>query len=198
MLAFALVGVQACTSQPDAEPVTAVVDSPTAPAGTRTPSPRVIGKCCPEADSAIYAIMARYESTPEAERPPELAIQGYRMSSGMTESERLIVRDSAAWTALWPRIVGSHRPMSRVPAVDFANEMLIVVSMGTRNSGGYTIHIDSVTAVGDSLQVAVRERSPGPRCGTTAALTAPVALARVERSDLPVGFSTRATVHDCP
>ena len=69
--------------------------------------------------------------------------------------------------------------------------------MGTRATGGYVIAIDSIDTRGDTLRVLVREQSPGPRCGTTAALSAPVAVARIRRNDLPVRFTTRNVVKDC-
>ena len=142
--------------------------------------------------------MATYEATPERERTPEIALWAYRLTSGMLEQERIVVRDSASWAALWPRIVGTHSPRPRPPAVNFNEEMLLVASMGRRATGGYVIAIDSVEAVRDTLRIVVREQSPGPRCGTTAALSAPVALARVQRTALPVVFTTRTVVRDCP
>jgi hypothetical protein len=142
--------------------------------------------------------MDRYERTAEVERTPEIALWAYRMSSGLTDQERIVVRDSASWAALWPRIVGTHSPKPRVPRVDFTREMLLVASMGRRSSGGYVIAIDSVHTASDSLRVVVREQSPGPRCGTPGVLSSPVALARVQRSTLPVGFTTRTVVRDCP
>jgi hypothetical protein len=120
------------------------------------------------------------------------------MTSGLAGKERIIVRDSASWRSLWPRIVGTHSPVPPVPAVNFTDEMLLVVSTGTRGSGGYVIMIDSVRAVGDTIRVSVREQSPGPRCGTPAVISAPVALARVERTTWPVSFVTREVVRDCP
>jgi hypothetical protein len=187
----ALLVVAGCSAKPEGEVASG---APTVPASAE---PRILGRCCPDTDAELMALMQRYEDTPEAERSPELALWAYRMTSGIPEQERIIVRDSAAWTALWPRIVGTHSPRPKPPAVDFAKEMLLVVSMGTRSSGGYVIAIDSLRVAGDSIRVVVREQSPGPRCGTTAALSAPVALARVERSDLPVSFTTRAVVKDC-
>jgi hypothetical protein len=141
--------------------------------------------------------MARRERTPEAERSPEMAVWAYRMTSGLSEVERIIVRDSASWARLWPRIVGTHSPRPRPPVVNFAEEMLVVASMGTRSSGGYVIAIDSINVASDTVRVFVREQSPGPRCGTTAALSAPVTLARIRRNDLPVTFTTRNVVKDC-
>ena len=180
-----------------AQPEPSVTSGESATATTGKPNPHILGRCCPDTDAELMALMQRYEDTPDAERSPELALWAYRMTSGIPEQERIVVRDSASWAALWPRIVGTHSPRPNPPAVDFTKEMLLVVSMGTRSSGGYVIAIDSMMVAGDSIRVVVREQSPGPRCGTTAALSAPVALARIERSDLPVSFTTREVVKDC-
>lgn len=189
----ALLIVVGCNTQPETG------DSASGPVVPRAglTAPRIVGSCCPDTDAELIALMQRYESTPEGERTPELAVWPYRMTSGLPEQERIVVRDSASWAVLWPRIVGSHSPRPTLPSVDFEHEMLLVVSMGTRSSGGYVIAIDSVTAGVDSLRVFVREQSPSPRCGTTAALSAPVALARLERTELPVSFRTREMVRDC-
>lgn len=188
----------ACGTRPGAD---STQGDSAAAAGAETPragSPSIIASCCPGSDVAIQALIARYESTPEAERPPEVALWPYRLSSGLDEAGQLVVRDSAAWAALWPRMLGTHSPKPRPPAVDFSREMLIVASMGTRPTGGFVVFIESAATVGDSLRVVVREQSPGPRCGTTAALSAPVALARVTRTELPVSFVARRVVRDCP
>ena len=181
-----LIAAAACASRTTVPAVPAV-------AGT----PRLLGACCAATDDAIFALMRQYENTDPSARTAELAILSYRMSSGLSERERIVVRDPDTWTALWPRIVGSHRPMPGPPAVNFSREMLVVASMGTRATGGYTIMIDSVSAGSGRLLVFLREQSPGPRCGVTAALTAPVALGRLDRSDLPVSFVTESVVRDC-
>ena len=182
--------------EPRREPGDAPRDS--AATTPRRPTAGLLGSCCPDTDSGVIALMPRYENTPERERLVELAVFPYRIWSGLTDRERLVVRDSAAWARLWPRIVGSHRPAARVPAVDFSEEMLLVASMGTRATGGFTTMIDSVAVTNDTVRVVVRETSPGPRCGTAGALSTPMALARIQRSELPVAFVTREVVHDCP
>src|SRR3712207_573666 len=98
---LSLVGIAACT--------------PVAPPGGQ--APRVLGVCCPETDAAIISLMREYENTPQSARPPELAVLPYRISSGLREREQLVVLDEASWAALWPRIVGSHRPAPAAPAV---------------------------------------------------------------------------------
>ena len=190
---LALLVIAGCNARPASDATSATQSATT----SSSAAPRVRGACCPESDTALMALMQRYENTPERERPAELAIWPYRMTTGLAERERIVVRDSATWASLWPQLVGSHSPRPVLPAVHFADEMLIVVSMGTRSSGGYIVMIDSIRVTSDTLRVFVREQSPGPRCGTTAALTAPAALARLERSELPVTFATRETVRDC-
>ena len=182
LVALCLVSAGACT------PVT------TSPDG---PAPQLLGACCPETDAETIALLRQYENTAEPARPPELAVVPFRFTSGLTERERIVVRDAQSWASLWTRLVGSHRPAPAPPAVDFSREMLVVASMGTRPSGGYAIYIDGVAAVRGNLVVSTREVSPGRRCGVTAALTAPVALARLERSELPVSFISRSVVRDC-
>lgn len=179
-----------------------------APAGTPDPAesptrstsgvPRILGWCCPMTDSAIMALIARYEATPPADRSPEVAMVGYRHTSGFDTRQRFVVRDSVAWATTWTTLLGSHSPKPPLPSVDFSREMLVVASMGIRSSGGYTVGIDSAFVARDTVFFRVRETSPGPRCGTTAALTSPVGLARVERSELPVGFETASIVSECP
>jgi hypothetical protein len=161
------------------------------------PPVAVRGLCCSDTDTAATTAMRRYEAVAERDRPVELAVWPYRMSSGLSSRERIVVRDSASWVALWPRIVGSHSPVPVAPVVDFRSEMLIVASSGTRATGGHIVVIDSVLTAGDSLRVVVREQAPGPRCGTPAVLSTPASIARVDRSDLPVVFTTREVVRDC-
>ncbi len=158
---------------------------------------RVLGSCCPESDSAIIALHSIWVGIAESERPAELAVSSYSTGSGLTTAERMVVRDSAVWAALWLRIAGSNPRIEQVPKVSFSTEMLLFASTGRKPSGGYRVSNNRVSVVGDTIRVAIVERRPGPDCATAAAITAPVALARVERSELPVSFTTRAVVAYC-
>ena len=163
-------------------------------------APELLGVCCPQTDAEIIALFQQYENTAEAARAAELAVLPYRFHSGLTERERIVVRDQVSWAALWTRIVASHRPPPARPAVDFDDEMLVVVSMGARPTGGYGIYIDglsAVFAVRGNLVVVTREVRPGRNCIVTGAFTEPLALARLERSDLPVSFVNRSVARDC-
>src|SRR5687767_304673 len=53
-------------------------------------SPQVFGACCPDTDAELTALMQRYETTPERERSPELALWPYRMTSGIPDQQRIV------------------------------------------------------------------------------------------------------------
>jgi len=108
-----------------------------------------------------------------------------------------VVRDSQAWSALWAQIVANHSPTPPVPSIDFSREMLIVAAMGTRNTGGYSIKVESVSGSSTELVATVTATSPGRSCMTTQALTAPVDIVRVPRSELPVRFVEQRSVNEC-
>jgi hypothetical protein len=166
------------------------------PAGPTTGGALVFS-CCGQSDSVIMAQMKRFDSTPPAQRPPELALFPYRSNSGITTRERLVVTDQARWAQVWADIVRNHSPTPPVPVVDFDRETIVVAAMGQRSSGGYVITIDSGTVEANTVVLSVTERSPGMTCGTTAALTAPVALARILRARATVRFVEKTAVTDC-
>ena len=85
----------------------------------------LLGVCCPRTDAEVIALFRQYENTPETARPAELAVLPYRFNSGLTERERIVVRDQDSWGALWTRIVAPHRPPPAPLAVDFDDEMLV-------------------------------------------------------------------------
>jgi hypothetical protein len=190
VLGIAVVMSVACRVTPSADS--------TPPTQTITPgSPALIAACCGSDDESIMEQMRRYEATPERERPPELAMLPYRMTSGITRRDRIVIEDGAAWARIWPEIVGSHSPKPPLPFVDFEREAIVVASMGGRASGGYIISFDSARSAGDTLVLVVTERSPGRTCGTTAALSSPVALARVTRVRVPIRFVERTVETNC-
>jgi hypothetical protein len=166
------------------------------PAGPSTGGALVVS-CCGDADSVFNRQMQRYDSTPEARRTPEVAVFPFHSNSGLTARDRVIVTDQAAWSTIWSAIVKNNSPTPMLPAVDFNRETIVVAAMGQRSSGGYGITIDSGGVAGDTVVLTVTEHSPGPTCGATAALTAPIALARILRPRATVKFVEKTAVTNC-
>jgi protease stability complex PrcB-like protein len=116
--------------------------------------------------------------------------------SGFTSPERAVLRDAGAWQAFWSRMNAGLDPAPEAPAIDFAHEMVLAAALGTRPTGGYDVAIEAALD-GASLHARVTETRPGMGCMTTQALTSPVALVRVPRTDAQVAWSDRVQTRDC-
>jgi hypothetical protein len=117
--------------------------------------------------------------------------------SGLSDSVHAVVRDSAAWRALWDRINAPFFPRPVLPAVDFQREMIVVAAMGRQPSGGYDIVIDGATEDSSGIEISVKRTVPGERCLMSAAVTDPVDLARIPASGKPVRFRERELSVPC-
>jgi hypothetical protein len=121
----------------------------------------------------------------------------FAFNSGITSPLNAVVRDPAAWSALWQNIHAPMTPVPPLPAVDFSQEMVVAAGLGNRSTGGYDVLLAHAAEDATGLQIEVIETSPGPGCATSQALTQPVDLARTARRDGPVRFVTTQRVNHC-
>lgn len=83
--------------------------------------------------------------------------------------------------------------------IDFSSTTALFVSMGERNSGGYSIEIESIIRVNNHLYVNVTDKSPGSNCATTAVLTQPYHLVVFDGSVTfsGISFTPNSVVVNC-
>jgi PrcB C-terminal len=98
-----------------------------------------------------------------------------------------VVRGADAWAALRSSF-GDRLPDGLNPST----QMAVVVEIGGRPTGGYSVSILSAAASQGSLVVTYAERAPGRGQFVTEALTNPWVVAILPRSDLPVVFRAAA------
>lgn len=129
------------------------------------------------------------------EQQGEVILQaGY---SGFDTSERIVVRSAEHWAAIWDKAFELQTAVPPSPAIDFSTEMVLVAALGSRPSGGYQIAITDLASGRGGLAVVVTATSPGPRCLTTAAITQPVEIIRVQAASGPVTFQDRSRINQC-
>lgn len=131
--------------------------------------------------------LARFAAQPNA----------YVEYSGVTDSLRVIVRDSLEWRRIWEQINAPFTPQPSPPRVDFQREMVVVAAMGRQPGGGYDIVIEGATEDSAGIEVVVRRTTPGEHCLSSAAVTQPVDLARIPVSSKPVRFRERGQAVTC-
>jgi hypothetical protein len=117
-------------------------------------------------------------------------------TSGFDEPAELAIRDEAALKSAWATLHNGI-PGNAPPAVDFTREIVVLVAMGRRSSGGYTVHVDAVSRSGDGALVRYTATRPGDGCMSTQSLTSPVDVVRMARVSGAVRFERRETVQSC-
>jgi PrcB C-terminal len=117
--------------------------------------------------------------------------------SGLTDSATYAIRTNAEWTALWAKATSGQQPAPPVPVVDFSKNMVLLVAMGTRGTGGYGVTIDHVTDGGAGERIVESTLTHPVNCVVTQALTAPFAAVLAPASTVPVRFVNRSAEHRC-
>ena len=117
--------------------------------------------------------------------------------SQIRQPERLVIRDQVAWVNAWASLWPFGAPIAAPPNVDFDHEMIVLVALGERPTGGYSILVDSAGTTADGVTVWVGTSAPGAHCVTTQAFTQPVDIAKLPRIDAPVRFVGTSKVSDC-
>lgn len=132
----------------------------------------------------ITTFLAACHSEPasNASQPiPALAGHWSGFHGGQNAFTVRALRNVAEWDAFWQQVERNPpRPL------DPAGEMAVVVFLGERRTGGYSVEIVRVRAENQKLVVEYRETTPAPGLMVTQALTSPWAVAIVPRSALPV------------
>ena len=116
--------------------------------------------------------------------PPSFTDVAKGNASNQQDARQVTVRTAAEWTALWKE----HAPTAKMPAVDFAKQMVVGIFLGTKPSDGHQVDIVGVRTQDKDLIVEYVQRQPGR--GTMAAqiLTEPYHLVAVAKHPGPVRF----------
>jgi len=120
--------------------------------------------------------------------------------SNIDEQRLAVIRDNAAFDALW----SEHSPGSPgldgippKPDVDFNIDQLLALFLGERNTGGYSINIESVVELDTQVTINVLEQVPGAGCVVTTALTQPYQFIIMSKIDKPVIFQIQSATFIC-
>ena len=186
----ALIAATACSAGPSP----AARDSAGSSAAGRSPAPSAV-----VVDSSAISRPSRPDtmSTPmPVPAQPSFTRMLTQHTSGFDEPTELVIRDRAALETAWARVFNQVQG-NPAPAVDFSREMVILVALGARRSGGYDIHVDAVAGSGNGAVVRYTATSPGEGCMTTQALTSPVDVVRTPRITGTVRFDRREVVQRC-
>jgi protease stability complex PrcB-like protein len=117
-------------------------------------------------------------------------------NSGYTRLSEFVIRDGDEFTRRW-RGVQQGAPDAAKPEVNFDKTTVVLVAIGARNTGGYSVRVDSVTKEAKGATVFYTVTSPGARCMSLQELTSPVEVVSIDRIDGEIKFKKRGVSGAC-
>jgi hypothetical protein len=156
--------------------------------------------CC---GSVLVLLSACSHGVPVIAPQPKITLQPlddaaqvyYDNGLAFADSARIVVRDTAAWRAIWQRATRPQPSPPPMPVIDFAREMIVVAAAG-RMKPGDLIHVDSIGVHGSLTVLVVRTMVA---CQPFPSDAFPFEIVRIPRRDGPVQFiEHQARAPGCP
>jgi hypothetical protein len=134
-------------------------------------------------------------STVGPDKPQALAMQrlgpaGHSLTafSGYSEPQGFVVHDSTTLLLVWSMIYRDFSPKPPIPSVDFTNQMIVVVALGRRPTGGYDILLDSATYGPSGVTVFFHSVGPDRSADVAQVVTQPADAGILQRVAGPIEF----------
>lgn len=118
-------------------------------------------------------------------------------NSGFETAITKVITNQDEFTKVWKQAYNNYLKKPTLPKVDFNEYQVILVALGMKTSGGYSIKIDKIINSNGNYIIAVTELSPGSNCMTTEAITYPFQLVQVKKAIGKISFKITKKTVDC-
>jgi hypothetical protein len=145
--------------------------------------------------AGVFAVMGLSAVSAQAQSAQPQAIQYTNVERGSQTAIgkiEIVIRDDSTWSTVWAKHSSNVMPGPHKPVINFQNEMVIGVFLGSRPSSGYSVNIDSIVDNGSELVVTYTEGRPPAGGISLTVMTAPYQMVRVPTSSKPVIFQNSA------
>lgn len=109
-------------------------------------------------------------------------------TGGRITKDIVIVTDINTLEAIYSDISVNHKPNYEIPVINFETELIVVFFMGEKNSGGYSISVNTLTESDNYINVNYQETSPEPTDMVTMAITQPYCIIKLKRPSKELKF----------
>lgn len=118
-------------------------------------------------------------------------------NGGFKEETNQVITNKAEFEKIWKQAYANYMIKEETPEVDFEKNVVLLVAMGEKSSGGHTIKITNATETSNNTIVNVLSTSPGKGCMTTESITYPFQIVQIEKPNKPIEFKIEKKVIDC-
>lgn len=117
--------------------------------------------------------------------------------SAIETPRQTIIKDKAAFAALWAEHSAHENPAPTMPPVNFAADTLVAVFAGNEPTGGHILALAGLDKIHGGWELRLSLISPGPDCMNTQAMTQPWMMIRIPGHDQSVNIHITPTERTC-
>jgi len=118
-------------------------------------------------------------------------------NSDFLNSENLIITSQKEMDLTWMRMFGKYPKKPPIPMIDFETKQLLLVAMGEKPNGGYSIKVNSIIKTKKGILVTIEDTKPGKTCNNTSALIYPFQLIEMPKTEQDLTFVRVSKINTC-
>ena len=107
------------------------------------------------------------------------------------------IYDSKKLNTVWANLFAKYDRKPPIPTIDFEKNMLIAIALGERNSGSYSLQVESIIENKNNIKVIIDENKPGPSCITPSVMIYPFQLIKISLPKKPITYVKVLKIKDC-
>ena len=136
----------------------------------------------------LAALAALQAPPPEKGDPVSFRLIDRDALSGFQETQEKFITTLDEWIQLWARRQANLAKKKPHPAVDFDKEAVVVVSLGSKPTTGFSVEITRIVKTKEEIQIYVKETVPAEGSTPAAKPSSPFMIVRMPKPDRFVRF----------
>lgn len=114
-----------------------------------------------------------------------------KATGGPDTPQLIVAKEPEIVAEFFDKLNEDRTPNLAVPKVDYAKEMLLILCLGEKTTGGYQIGIAGIEESSTRVTVTVTEVAPEPGAMVTQALTQPFYIAKLKTTNKRIVFKKK-------
>lgn len=110
------------------------------------------------------------------------------INCGINTEKNYVIKNNGEWKAFWAELNKNQSSIKPQPIINFDEDMIIAITLGQKNTGGYSIQIDNLISNNRDLAVSAIKAEPNGGI-VTQAITQPYVVVKTKKSDKIVKFN---------
>lgn len=118
-------------------------------------------------------------------------------NSGFENPTTKVIVTQQELEIIWKQAWSRFSDVPQLPTIDFSKNQVVLIALGAKNNGGYSLEIEKITESKKEFTVNYFETKAGENCMTTQAIVFPFELIEIEKTAKKVVFNSSEKIVDC-